>query len=222
LTVIDGAHAPGQITLRLDDLGADFYGGNLHKWLCAPKGAGFLFARPEAQDLLKPLVVSWGYEAEFPGTSRFVDYFEWTGTRDIAAFLSVPTAIEFQREHEWEKVRGACHDLVHEANERICEITGLPALQSSNINLPQKGEMRIMPLQMIAIPLPDITDLIALKTSLYDEYRIEVPLILWNGYKLIRVSVQGYNTRRDIDKLVKALSVLLRLKKNRSRTAEKN
>ena len=67
-----------------------------------------------------------------------------------------------------------------------------------------------------------ISDLIALKTSLYDEYRIEVPLILWNGYKLIRVSVQGYNTRRDIDKLVKALSVLLRLKKNRSRTAEKN
>ena len=95
LTVIDGAHAPGQIPWVLDKLDPDFYRGNMHKWLCASKGAGFLYARPEAQDILKPLVVSWGYEAENPGKSRFIDQHEWTGTRDIAAFLSVPAAIEF-------------------------------------------------------------------------------------------------------------------------------
>ena len=67
LTVIDGAHVPGHIPLRLDEFGADFYGGNLHKWLCAPKGSGFLYARPEVQHLLKPLIISWGFEPEAPG-----------------------------------------------------------------------------------------------------------------------------------------------------------
>jgi isopenicillin-N epimerase len=104
LTVVDGAHAPGQIPLRLDNLGADFYEGNLHKWLCAPNGTGFLYASKEVQHLLKPLVVSWGYEAETPSPSKLVDRHERTGTRDIATFLSVPAAIEFQREYDWEKV----------------------------------------------------------------------------------------------------------------------
>lgn len=207
LTVIDGAHAPGQIPLRLDELGADFYGGNLHKWLCAPKGAGFLYARPEAQHLLKPLVVSWGYESEIPGSSQFVDHHEWTGTRDIAAFLSVPAAIEFQQEHDWPIVRDACHELALEAQERICELSG----QAPHFRSLKWGDLggRGSRLQMVAAPLPDLVDLAALKARLYDEYRIEVPLIAWNGRKLIRVSVQGYNTRRDVEKLVQALEELV-------------
>jgi isopenicillin-N epimerase len=96
LTIIDGAHVPGQISLSLDDLGADIYCGNLHKWLCAPKGSAFLFARPEIQPLIEPLVVSWGWQSENPGPSLFVDYHEWAGTRDISAFLAVPEAIRFQ------------------------------------------------------------------------------------------------------------------------------
>src|SRR5260221_8929116 len=93
LTAIDGAHAPGQVDLDLDRLGADFYVGNCHKWLCAPVGAGFLYARPDRQPLLQPLVVSWGWQARKPGPSPFLDYFEWIGTDDPAAFLSVPAAI---------------------------------------------------------------------------------------------------------------------------------
>jgi isopenicillin-N epimerase len=207
LSVIDGAHAPGQIPLRLDELGADFYGGNLHKWLCAPKGAGFLYARPEVQHLLKPLVVSWGYEAEVPGRSQFVDHHEWTGTRDIAAFLSVPAAIEFQKEHDWEKVRRACRELAHEAQEQICALTGQAPLWSPDFqNQDQEGSRG---LQMIAAQLPDAVDIAALKTRLYDDHRIEVPLIQWDGRKLVRVSIQGYNTRRDVDALVNALKRLL-------------
>ncbi|MBI3153592.1 MAG: aminotransferase class V-fold PLP-dependent enzyme, partial [Chloroflexi bacterium] len=114
ITVIDGAHVAGQLPLHLDSLGADFYCGNLHKWLCAPKGAGFLYARPQVQHLLKPLVVSWGYESETPSGSTFIDHHEWWGTRDIAAFLSVPKAIEFQQNHAWAEVRGACHQLAVE------------------------------------------------------------------------------------------------------------
>ncbi|MFN3492288.1 MAG: aminotransferase class V-fold PLP-dependent enzyme, partial [Anaerolineales bacterium] len=115
ITVIDGAHAPGQINLNLDLLNPDFYAGNLHKWLCAPKGAGFLYANPKTQNLLKPLIVSWGYESEAPSKSKFVDEHEWQGTRDIAAFLTVPQAIAYQQEQDWGKVRSVCHQMAVDA-----------------------------------------------------------------------------------------------------------
>jgi isopenicillin-N epimerase len=196
LTVVDGAHAPGQLPLALDALGADFYGGNLHKWLCAPKGAGFLYARPEVQPLLKPLVVSWGYESETPSGSQFIDHHEWWGTRDLAAFLSVPAAIEFQRQHRWEEVQAACHDLAVESQQRLCALTGLAPLHTD-----AEAWFR----QMFTAPLPADTDTAALKARLYDEFRIEVPLVAWNSHKLIRVSIQAYNSRRDVDRLLDAL-----------------
>lgn len=201
LIVIDGAHAPGQIPLHLDALGADFYGGNLHKWLCAPKGAGFLYARQEVQHLLKPLVVSWGYEAEVPGDSQFIDYNEWWGTRDISAFLAVPKAIQFQQDQNWAEVRSACHRLAVETWQRIHDLTGETPLHSD----PEPWFA-----QMAVATLPADSDLVALKSRLYDEHRIEIPLIAWNEKKLIRLSVQGYNSRRDMDKLLSALNALLR------------
>ena len=208
LTVIDGAHAPGQISLDLTALGADFYAGNLHKWLCAPKGAGFLYARREAQHLLEPLVVSWGWNRgdESAGlldlgnhTSRFVDEQEWQGTRDIAAYLSVPAAIQFQADHDWPRVRQECHELLQEARQRIEELTGLPPI------CPDSPEWYA---QMAAFPLP-ACDGATLKRRLYDEYRVEVPIIEWGGRQLVRVSVQGYNTAEDAAALVRALGDLL-------------
>lgn len=200
LTVIDGAHVPGQLPLALDALGADFWSGNLHKWLMSPKGSGLLYARPEVQHLLKPLIVSWGYEAEVPGPSQFVDYQEWIGTRDPAAFLAVPDAIKFQKDHNWELVREECFNLATYAQDVICDLTGLAALHK-----PGARTFR----QVVAIPLPANTDVAALKSHLYDEYRIEVPVHAWNGIKVARVSVQGYNSKADIDKLYQALKVLL-------------
>ncbi len=199
LTLVDGAHAPGQLDLDLEALGADFYGGNLHKWLCAPKGAGFLYARPEAQVLLKPLVVSWGYEAEEPGPSQFVDHHQWWGTRDVAAFLSVPAAIDFQARHDWPRVRLACHELARTTEREIMRLSGLPSLYSDN------GWYA----QMFSAFLPSGIDLTALKARLYQEYQIEVPLIEWNGHPLIRVSIQGYNTSRDTHRLIEALEARL-------------
>lgn len=200
VTIVDGAHVPGQIPLHLDSLGADFYAGNLHKWLCAPKGAGFLYARPDAQKLVKPLVVSWGYESDTPGSSVFVDHHEWWGTRDMAAFLAVPAAIEFQEQHDWERVREACYQLAKDCRNRICELTGLSPLHS-----PHGDWFR----QMCTAPLPPNTDVKSLKNRLYDEFKIEVPVHEWDGNKLIRVSVQGYNTQEDVDALCRALSRLL-------------
>jgi isopenicillin-N epimerase len=200
ITIVDGAHVPGQLPLDLDALGADFYGGNLHKWFMAPKGAGFLYARPEMQNLLKPLVVSWGYESLTPSKSTFIDHHEWWGTRDVAAFLSVPAAIEFQEKYNWDKVRDDCHKLARATQKRICNLTGLAPLHSD-----ADGWFR----QLFAAPLKADTDIAALKVRLYDEYHIEVPLIDWNGHKLIRVSIQGYNSQRDVDVLLSVLRKLL-------------
>jgi isopenicillin-N epimerase len=145
--------------------------------------------------LLEPLVVSWGWQSETPGTSQFVDQHEWQGTRDLAAFLSVPAAIQFQQENDWNGVQDACHTLAVEAERRICALTGLPSLYSSDAWFAQ----------MFAARLPVETEIVALKSRLYEDFRVEVPLIEWNEHKLIRVSVQGYNTHQDIDSLLLAL-----------------
>lgn len=197
LTVIDGAHAPGQIPLDLEAIGADFYLGNCHKWMMSPKGAGFLYARPAVQPLLEPLVVSWGWESEQPGDSPFIDHHEWQGTRDIAAFLSVPAAIEFMRAHDWDRVRAECHALAREFRRRMTALTGLPPLG------PDSPDWYA---QMAAVPLP-ACDPVALQRRLYDEHRIEVPLMTWNGRQLIRASFQVYNTRQELDQTVEALTL---------------
>lgn len=199
LTVIDGAHAPGQIDLNLDELGADFYGGNCHKWLCAPKGSGFLFARPERQQMLEPLIISWGYQAEVPGPSLFLDHFERTGTGDPAAYLSVPAAIAFQREHDWPRVRAACHRLAGEMRARILALTGLPPIA------PDSSEWWA---QMCALPLP-LLDARRLKDRLWDEYQVEIPVSSRHDRTLMRVSIQAYNDQEDVNRLMEALAALL-------------
>lgn len=200
LTIVDGAHAVSQQTLDLPALGADIYAGACHKWLGAPKGAAFLYVHRQQQDWLDPLVVSWGYESDRPGSSQFIDYHEWQGTRDLAAFLAVPAAIDFQRKHKWDAVRDRCHHLAVDLRRRIEALTGLPSI------CPETSRWFG---QMFAVRLPQTTDLAELKLRLYRDYRIEVPTIEWNGEKFLRVSIQGYNDQADADALVEALRELL-------------
>jgi isopenicillin-N epimerase len=195
LAVVDGAHAPGQIPLDLDSIGADVYAGNCHKWLCAPKGAGFLWARPEHQRWIEPAVVSWGFEPDQPFSERS----HWQGTRDPAAFLSVPAAIEFQREHDWNSVRDRCHELVREARRRLTEWTGLE---------PLTPDSRDWFVQMASLPLPPCNP-DDVQRRLREGHRIEVPVRDWKGTPLVRVSVQGYNTEADVAALVEALPRVL-------------
>ena len=201
-TMIDGAHAPGQIPLDLDSLQADFYIGNCHKWMLSPKGAGFIYARPDVQMLIEPLIVSWGYQSRYgpPRESRFIDFLQWSGTKDPSAALSVPSAIEFMNENDWNQVHFTCHNLLRDAMERIYAITGLPSLYPLDSEFYQ---------QMATIPIPLVKDLSELKNRLYSDYKIEIPCIEWEYQHYLRLSVQGYNTIDDIDKLVVALQVLL-------------
>jgi isopenicillin-N epimerase len=199
LTVIDGAHAPGQIPLNLHELGADFYVGNLHKWLCAPKGSGFLYAHQERQALLSPLIVSWGWESEKPSSSTFIDYHEWQGTRDPAAFLAVPEAIHFQEIYRWDDVRRTCHELAYFAQITLSELTGIPPLSSPELFA-----------QMVSVILPDV-DVESFQKRLLDEFHIEIPVFKWNKRTIMRVSVQGYNARSDIDQLINAIHQIMTL-----------
>lgn len=207
ITIVDGAHVPGQIPLNLEALGADFYAGNCHKWLNSPKGSAFLYARKEVQPLVEPLVVSWGWQPESStllsldsnGSSPFVLQHEWQGTRDIAAYLSVPAAIEFEAVHDWPQVRQECHELARYARQAIGELTGLEQI------CPDSPEWYA---QMATIPLPSC-DAEELKRRLYDEYRVEVPIIEWNSRQFLRVSVQAYNAKGDLDALISALAALL-------------
>ena len=195
LTVVDGAHAPGQIPLALDDLGVDFYTGNCHKWMMTPKGSAFLYARQEVQDLLEPLVISWGWGNETMRVSRFVDEQQIQGTRDISAFLAVPSAIEFMDQHDWDTVRDRCHALVQYARKGMTGFTGLEPFT------PDGTEWYA---QMTSIPLPPC-DPGELGRWLYDQHRIEIPVMAWNERPLMRLSVQGYNTQEDVDTLLGAL-----------------
>jgi isopenicillin-N epimerase len=206
LTVIDGAHAPGQLPLDLGAVGADIYIGNCHKWMCAPKGSAFLHVQPEHQLRFDAAVVSWGYSAEVEGHTDFVAYLgatlflrrhQWQGTRDISAFLAVPAAIDFLRRHRWQEVRESCHQLARQARDRLLALGGLA---------PLSGDEAFA--QMVAIPIPPC-DEHALKTALYDRYRIEVPVTSHAGRTFIRPSLQAYNTEADVDALVAAVEQLL-------------
>lgn len=201
LTVIDGAHAPGQIELDLEEVGADCYCGNLHKWVSAPKGSAFIYTRPDLQHLIKPLVVSWGW-GEPKGVSfgsNYLDTLQYTGTNDFSAYLSVPAAIDFQAKQDWTAVREACHDLLSDALDQVAAVTGLPS------PYPDDTYYR----QMAIAPLPKLADLAAFKEELYDQFQVEIPCLDWEGHQFIRISVQGYNTVGDIDRLLEALTILL-------------
>ena len=201
LTVIDAAHTPGQIPVNLRTLDADIVFGNCHKWMLNVKGSAFLYVRRELQHLIDPLVVSWGYNPtpETTTGSRFIDLFQWTGTKDPSAALTVPMAIKFMQENDWDEVRNECHNLLHQGIERICNLVNMPPLYSLDSDLYS---------QMGIAPLPS-SNLAVLKSRLYDELKIEVPLIQWQDKQFVRISVQGYNSQEDIDALVEALKVLL-------------
>ena len=206
VTVIDGAHTPGHIPLALDAMGVDFYAGNCHKWLMTPKGSAFLYARPEMQGLLNPLVISHGWTADNKepgvkgpfGNTPFIDSLEMQGTRDPAAWLAVPAALDFRKEHGWTGVAADCRRLAQETAARVAGLTGLEPLGTPEFCAPQ----------MVAMPVPD-TDPTRLHDDLLNRFGIEIPVFKWQDRTIVRLSVQGYNSRAQMDLLVEALSALL-------------
>lgn len=200
ISIVDGAHAVGHYPLHLPDIEPDFYFSNVHKWLFAPKGTAFLYTRKERQHLVKPLITSWGWgsERELPSGSDYVDTNQFYGTSDLSSFLTIPAAIEFYRNNKVEKLKINSNLLlkyfVREAN-RITQ---------------QKPLYQQIPdaLLMAVIEVPKIYSAAQLKDLLYDRYLIEAPVLEWEGRLLIRISIQIFNTKTEVEYFLKTLRTL--------------
>lgn len=196
LTVVDGAHAPSQIPLDLSALDADIYLGACHKWLCAPKGAGFAYAHPRVHARLTQALIRshQNHGDSVPGPGQFVPQFQYQGTRDPAAFLTVPTAIDFQAAHDWDQQRARCHALASQTLDRVTALTGLAPLSP---NSPDYFS------QMVCIPVP--TQRADVISEILRARKIIVPLINSHDRHMLRVSFQAYNSQADADALVTAV-----------------
>jgi isopenicillin-N epimerase len=188
VTIVDGAHAPGHIPLDVESIGADFYAGNCHKWLCAPKGAGFLWVAPDWQNRVHGTIVSWGYSED---RGSFIERTQFQGTRDSSAYLAVPAAIEFVREHD---DAARCVALARDARRRLCELLG---------EEPIAPESMVQRMASFRVP----GDAFALQRALWDEHRIEIPAMRDD---LMRISVAMYTEEEDVGRLLDALPAALR------------
>jgi isopenicillin-N epimerase len=197
ITILDSAHVPGQIPCDLRSLGCDFASGNWHKWLLAPKGSAFLYARREMQPLVEPLVVSWGWQSDDPGPSPFVDEQEWTGTRDPSAWLATPACLDFRAAHDWDAVSARCRAMLRDTRRRVLEMTGLEPLCSADPWLAQ----------MATLPLP-LGDPAHFQERLRREFRVQAPVLRFAERNWVRISVQGYTTEADLEAFVAAMGHL--------------
>lgn len=184
--LVDGAHGPGMVPINLTALNADWYTGNGHKWLCAPKGSAFLWARRDRQDDLHPVTISHGY-----GTG-FIGEFDWAGTRDPSAYLSIDAAIDFHEELGGATLRQRNAALAAEGAMILAQALGsdlgaLPELQGSMalIRLPLKDDV------------PTMDKARALRRRLIAEERTDVIVNAIGGAYWLRISAAAYNERAD-------------------------
>ncbi|MBI5525041.1 MAG: aminotransferase class V-fold PLP-dependent enzyme [Deltaproteobacteria bacterium] len=236
-TLVDGAHAPGMVPLEIEKIGAAYYTGNCHKWLCAPKGAGFLHVRRDLQKHIRPLSISHGANSKRTDRSRFRIESDWTGTDDPTAYLCVPEAIRFLGSlvpGGWKEVKARNHGLAVEARKALCAALKItpPCPESmlgsmASVALPQaagggrwaavnSGGRPIRPtaysLQPTASGLrPRSVNIDPLQDILYEQYGIEPVVFAWPTpeHKMLRVSAQLYNSREQYVRLARALADLL-------------
>ena len=199
ITIVDGAHVPGHIDLDLQELKADFYTGACHKWMMAPKGCSFLFAKEEFHDSLDPLIISWGYKSVAPSDSLYFDYHQFNGTRDFSAFLTIPACIEFMEKHDWKTVSESCKDLLIAEAPRFFELLGSKPL--APLNKEFFGQICSIP---ISTPEPE-----KLQRLLFEKYKIEIPVMRHGNDTYIRFSIQAFNSKKDLDILFDALQEVI-------------
>jgi isopenicillin-N epimerase len=196
---VDGPHAPLQSAVDLSTLDCDYYCASCHKWLCAPFGTGFLYVNPRVRKMVQPVIVSWGSRFPPRAEASLQDEFTWLGTRDPSAFLAIPTAIDFCQRAGVERFRRHSHALAHKARQLLTTTTGIDAL------VPDDPAWYG---SMISMPLPD-GDATALQRSLWERYRIEVPIVAWQGRRLVRPCCHWYTRPEHLEFLAEGVRQLL-------------
>ncbi len=196
MTIVDGAHVPGHIPLNLNTLQADFYTGACHKWLMTPKGSSFLYANKKVQSLLEPLIISWGYKSLFPSDSTFLDHHQFNGTRDFSAYLTIPAALQFRVENDWENKMELCKSKTLEYADWLFET--LKTAPLAPLNRSFFGQMCSA---KIRTKEPE-----KLQRLLFEKYRIEIPVMRHGSDCYIRFSVQAFTKESDLIALVDALN----------------
>ena len=197
ITIVDGAHVPGHIDLNIHNLGCDFYTGALHKWMCGPKGTSFLFVKKEHQKWIKPVIYSWGKDGDDPERSEFLQDFQWQGTRDMSAFLTIPKVINFFK-NDIESFQEHSKKLILNSGEQFQRVLRTDPISRGDDFLGQ----------MISFPLPKNTNN-KIKDILWENHNIEIPIFEWNKEKFIRLSIHIYNDQKDIDSLMNALQSII-------------
>lgn len=209
VSVIDGAHAPGMLDLDVTRIGCDFYGANLHKWLLAPVGAGFLYVRPGMEDRILPLTVSWGWYYDRAkafqwnqfGGSPWQRSFEFAGSRDVTPWLVVPEAVGFLHKLGWQNIQARQRELAAEARSRLDGRRGLRLATPTTAGL--SGAITAFRLPGTA------TDPQAVRSALWERFRIEINMIEHAAGPWLRVSTHFYNSRHDLDMLAQAVDAVL-------------
>lgn len=196
ITFVDGAHAPGQLHLNLKDSPFDIYTGACHKWMMTPKGSSFLYARKEMQNLIDPLIISWGYNAMFPSSSTFIDYHQMNGTRDYSAFLTIPAAIEFMQTHNWWTIANECRKIVKSNAPALCNLLGANSIVPLNDDFIYQ-----MYSAQIATNEPE-----KLQRYLFEIYKIEIPLMRLGNKVFMRYAINAFNSQADLDHLFDAVT----------------
>ena len=210
--LVDGSHAPGMIALNLDEIGATYYTGNCHKWLCAPKGAGFLYVRRDKQDAIRPTTISHGANSPRSDKSRFQLEFDWMGTVDPSAYLCVPVAIDFMGsllDGGWPELMAKNHALALAGRQILLDKLDLP--QSCPDEM--VGSMAVIQLKDAEFDAVGKSGIAPLQEALWEIFKIEVPVIPWPdaNQQLVRISAQFYNTLPQYEYLAKALVELTSL-----------
>jgi isopenicillin-N epimerase len=208
-TLVDGAHAPGMRPLNLSKLQPAYYTGNLHKWVCAPKGAAFLWVREDKQTGMQPAVISHGNNTPRPGYGEFQDRFDWAGTFDPTAWFCVGAAIDWMQRllpGGWPELRRRNHELVTRGRRVICERLGVQAPCPETMI----GSMATIPLPARFQGRPKTEKIDLEQQRLYDEYGIEVPFVRLGHpeRRYFRISAQVYNSAAEYDYLAKVLQDL--------------
>jgi isopenicillin-N epimerase len=209
--LVDGAHAPGMVPLDLDALGTAWYTGNLHKWVCAPKGAAFLHVRLDKQDRIRPAVTSHGANATRSDRSRFLLEFDWTGTFDPTPWLSVPAALATMGAMlpgGWDEVRRRNRDLALRGRDVLCRTLGIEAPAPDDMI----GSLAALPLPPAGPDeRPLALGLLPTQERLFAEHGIEVPVFGWPRLpaRVLRISAQLYNDVSQYERLALALSGVL-------------